>query len=156
MDDTVAAIRAVEDGLGTPRHVVAVQGTRGWGREIDYYVDHPIEAGDGENVAYETHVYNPEEDFEDQFELPSQTIPVIIGEFGPFADAWMEMTLDDCAALMDSAEELEIPHLAWTFHMRCPPNLLVDYSGGGCGVGMDLEPTAGWGELIFDRLQTAW
>ncbi len=156
MDNTVAAIRQVEEDLGAENHVIAVQGTRGWGRIIEYYVDHPIEAGDGQNVAYETHVYNPTADFEDQFEVPAQTIPVIIGEFGPFSETWGEMTLDDCTNLMDSAEDLEIPHMAWTFHMRCPPNLLVDNSGGGCGVDMDLAPTADWGQLIFDRLATPW
>src|SRR5690606_24864998 len=47
--------------------------------------------------------------------------------------------------------ELKVPTLAWTFHMRCPPNLIVDNSNGGCGVGMDLRPTA-WGQLLKDHL----
>ena len=61
------------------------------------------------------------------------------------------MTLDDCAYLMDRAEAREIPYLAWTFHMRCPPSMLVDHSHGTCGIGMPLEPTA-WGKLVEDRL----
>ena len=56
---------------------------------------------------------------------------------------------------MDLAVELEVPHLAWTFHMRCPPNLLVDYSEGGCGVDMELEPTT-WGVLLQDHLSGTW
>jgi endoglucanase len=152
MNDTVAAIRAVEDSFGTPHHVVAVQGTGGWSRRLDYYVEHPITAGGGENIAYEIHVYDPEANFQTMFIGPSQTLPVIIGEFGP-ADGYM--TLADSEALMDEATARDIPHLAWTFHMRCSPDLLVDNSGGGCGEGMALEPTE-WGTTLRTRLATAW
>lgn len=148
MNDTVAAIRAVEDQQASPHHVIAVQGTRAWARVLDYYITHPITAGGGVNIAYETHVYDSESEFDDRFVTPSQTLPVIIGEFGP-ADGYM--TLADSQTLMDEAENLEIPYLAWTFHPRCPPNLLVDNSGGGCGVNMSLVPTA-WGQLLMDRL----
>jgi endoglucanase len=147
MNDTVAAIRAVEDDAGAPYHVITVQGTGGWARFLDYYTTHPITAGGGANVAYEVHVYDPESTFGDRFIDPSQTIPVVIGEFGPAAD----MTLDDCATLMDEADSLGVPYLAWTFHMRCPPNLIVDQSQGGCGIDMPLEPTT-WGQLLRDRL----
>ena len=52
---------------------------------------------------------------------------------------------------MTQAESLQIPYTGWTFHMRCPPNLLIDHSGGGCGVGMNLEPTS-WGTLLRNQL----
>lgn len=148
MDDTVAAIREVEDQLGTPHHVVTVQGTGGWARRLDYYVTHPITAGGGDNVAYEVHVYDPASTFQSGWVEPAATLPVVIGEFG---DAEGYMTLDDVAALFDEAESLEIPYLAWTFHMRCSPNLLVDHSGGACGEGMPLEPTT-FGTVLQDRL----
>ena len=148
MDDAVAAIREVEDTYGTPHHVVAVQGTGAWARRLDYYVDHPITAGGGENVAYEIHVYDAESEFQSMLVDPAATLPVIIGEYGP-ADGYM--TDADSLALMELADSLGIPNLAWTFHMACPPNLLQDLSGGGCGVGMDLEPSA-WGELLIDHL----
>lgn len=146
MNDTVAAIRAAEVAAGGLTHVVAVQGTGAWARRLGYYVSHPITAGGGANVAYEVHVYDPASEFDGLFVQPAATLPVIIGEFGP-----ANMTLDDTAALMAQAEALEVPYLAWTFHMRCPPNLLVDNSGGACGVGMPLEPTA-WGRQLKDRL----
>jgi len=152
MNDAVAAIRAVEDDLGAPHHVVSVQGTGGWARFLDYYVTHPITAGDGDNVAYEVHVYDPESDFDDRFVTPSATLPVIIGEYGP-ADGYM--TLDDSEALQAAAQEVEAPYLAWTFHANCAPNLLVDNSGGGCGVDMALEPTE-WGTLVMDDLAVDW
>jgi endoglucanase len=150
MNSTVAAIRDVEDASGGPRHIISVQGTGGWARFLAYYVNHPITAGGGENIAYEVHVYDPASTFDQRFTIPSQTIPVVIGEFGP-----SNMTLADCATLMQRAEQLEIPYLAWTFHMRCPPNLLVDNSQGGCGVGMQLQPTS-WGQLLKDRLAQPW
>jgi hypothetical protein len=90
-------------------------------------------------------VYDAASDFNALFEVPGQTLPVIIGEFGE----------QDADALMQRAEAAEIPYLAWSFHGRCPPNLLVDNSGGGCGVGMDLVPTA-FGQKLKTRLATPW
>lgn len=55
LDSAVAAIRQQEAALGQAPHIVTVQGTRGWARELAYYVDHPITAGGGKNVVYETH-----------------------------------------------------------------------------------------------------
>jgi endoglucanase len=145
MNTAVAAIREVEAGAGTPQHIISVQGTQQWARLLDYYITHPITAGGGQNIVYETHVHNPSSDFNALFEIPGQTLPVIIGEFGE----------EDADALMQRAEAAEISYAAWTFHGRCPPNLLVDNSGGGCGVGMDLVPTA-FGQLLKDRLATPW
>jgi hypothetical protein len=145
MNSAVAAIREVETQAGTPQHIIAVQGTQHWGRTLGYYVTHPITAGGGKNIVYETHVYDPASEFAALFELPGQTLPVIIGEFGE----------QDADTLMNRAEAAEIPYLAWTFHGRCPPNLLVDNSGGGCGEGMDLVPTA-FGQKIKTRLATPW
>jgi hypothetical protein len=148
MNNTAAAIRAVEDSLGAPYHVIVVQGTGGWSRHVTYYVTHPITAGGGRNIAYEVHFYNPMTDFNTLIGTPSLTIPLIIGEFGPVSGYQTEA---DAAALMDRLDQLRIPWTAWAFHMRCSPNLLVDYSGGGCGVGMPLAAT-GWGGTVKSRL----
>lgn len=152
MNAAVAAIRAVEDAGGTPHHVITAQGTGGWARRLDYYVTHPITAAGGDNVAYEVHVYDPQANFATLFQNPAQTLPVVIGEYGPYSGS---MTDADIAAMWSSAQALEVPHLAWTFHMRCDPSLLVDNSGGGCGVGMALAPSA-WGTLLQGHLAQAW
>src|SRR5690606_587166 len=102
MNSTVAKIRAVEERLGVPNHIVAVQGTGGWSRFLAYYVTNPITAGGGENIAYEVHVYDPASDFDSMFIQPSKTLPVIIGEFGP-AQGYMTMT--DVSTLMEQAED---------------------------------------------------
>ena len=145
MNAAVQAIRDVESAAGTPQHIIAVQGTQQWARVLDYYITHPITAGGGTNIAYETHIYDPASQFAKLFENPSKTLPVIIGEFG-------EQDVDE---LMQRAEAAEVSYIAWTFHGRCPPNLIVDNSGGGCGVGMALTPTA-YGQKIKNRLAQPW
>ena len=154
MNDAVSAIRATEDAAGGRHHIVAVQGTRQWGRVLDYYVQNPIKAGGGANVVYETHVYDGADLFQARFIGPSRTIPVIIGEFGPIDQPGVaRMTNSDCARLMEQADALQVPYLGWVFHMRCPPDLLEDRSNGGCGAGMPLRPTE-WGALLRDHLLT--
>ena len=75
MNAAVQTIRDVETAAGTPHHVVTVQGTRSWARVLDYYLTHPITAGGGVNIAYETHVYDAPSLFADRFERPSATLP---------------------------------------------------------------------------------
>lgn len=150
MNNAVQAIRDVEAKHGSARHLIAVQGTRNWARNLEYYVTHPITAGGGTNIVYETHPYNPTQDFDDLFVKPSNTLPVIIGEFGPFQGNEQK----DWINLMDIAEQRNIPYAAWTFHMRCPPNLFND-PGVACGEGMSLVPTD-WGQLIKDRFNQPW
>jgi hypothetical protein len=145
MNSAAQAIRDVESQAGTPQHVIAVQGTQQWARVLDYYVTHPITAGGGTNIAYETHVYDPASQFAKLFENPGKTLPVIIGEFGE----------QDADELMQRAEAADISYIAWAFHGRCPPNLLVDNSNGGCGVGMALAPSA-FGQQLKARLANVW
>ncbi|PRW39381.1 Cation efflux system related [Chlorella sorokiniana] len=123
MNAAVAAIRATEKDLGQYPHIITVQGTRAWARPLEYYVTHPITAGSGVNVAYETHPYNPAADFASLWVKPAQKLPVYIGEFGPVDGS---MTSADAETLMQTANSLGIPWTAWTLHMRCPPNLLQD------------------------------
>jgi hypothetical protein len=152
MNDTVAAIRAVEDSYKTPHHVITVQGTGGWARRLDYYFTHPITAGGGDNIAYEVHVYDPASSFNNMVVVPAGKIPIVIGEFGPASGS---MTQADATQLAGLARQYNVPHLAWMFHMRCSPDLLVDNSGGGCGVGMALQPTA-WGSALKGELSKPW
>lgn len=161
MNAAVQAIRDKETELGVPHHVVSVQGTQAWARVLTYYIAHPIAAGGGANVAYETHVYDPEAEFAARFETPAVTLPVIIGEFGPTGNfGGAEMTDDDCKALMKRAEAISVPWLAWTFHHACPPNLIQEIGDasdqcGGLPGGMEVKPTA-WGQIIKDRLAKAY
>lgn len=152
MNDTVAAIRSVE--RKDKHHIVAVQGTRAWGRVLDYYVDHPITAGGGDNVAYETHVYDPQSRFDALVTRPAKTLPIIIGELGLVDDDNAKMLPEDVNALWDLAEKLEIPWTAYTFHTNCPPNLL-EGEAGVCSVGRPLNPSP-WGRMVKARLAKPW
>jgi hypothetical protein len=155
LNATVQTIRDVENALGAKHHIVSVPGVDGYARNVAYFVDHPITAGGGANVVYEVHVYNGAADFEHLFVAPSAKIPIVIGEFGPSANP--PMTTTDITTMMDTAEKIGIPYVAWNFHSNCPPNLLQSASGaGGCGVGMPLTPTPEWGALIKQRLATPW
>lgn len=152
MNETVAAIREVE--RPERRHVVTVQGTREWGRVLDYYVDHPITAGGGANVAYETHVYDGRARFDRLVTAPAKRLPVIIGELGVVDGGGAHMSEEDCVALMDLAEREGVPWLAYTFHTNCPPTLLVRRENT-CGVGAPLDPSP-WGRIVKDRLARPW
>lgn len=158
MNSAVAAIRAAEAGLGPNRHIVAVQGTRDWARVLDYYVTHPITAGDGANVVYETHIYNGPGEYDALFVNPGKTLPVILGEYGPINDEFHKASLADIQTLIDKAKAAKIPHLAWTFHHFCPPNLIGDKPGmtwdqntNGDGLGITHNPTD-FGTLLKNNL----
>ncbi|MBN2195511.1 MAG: cellulase family glycosylhydrolase [Polyangiaceae bacterium] len=156
MNETVATIRAVETRHGVPPHLIAVQGTRDEGADLRYYVEHPIAAGDGQNIVYDAHIWNQPAETNARFLEPARTLPVILGAFGPSTDP-SGFTLDDCRDLMDSAESRGIPHLAWTFHTSCSPSLVSAASSGetGCLANVPLEPTE-WGEVVKSRLSTPW
>ena len=158
MNSAVATIRAAEAELGANRHIVTVQGTREWARDLSYYVTHPITAGNGVNVAYETHVYNGPDDYDSLFINPGKSLPVVIGEFGPINDPVHKADLADIQTLMDKAEAAQIPYLAWTFHQYCSPNLIADQPGviwsqntETDGLGMPHHPTD-FGALLKDNL----
>lgn len=156
MNNVVAAIRAVELAHKSPKHLIAVQGTRAWGRYLGYYIKHPIAAGGGENIVYETHSYMQPSEFKPNWIVPSKTIPVIIGEFAPSdIGGGQTMTISDTIAMMDEAELRDIPWAAWTFHQRCGPKLIEDHIGRRCGKNMKLTPTE-WGNVIKTRLSQPW
>jgi endoglucanase len=120
-----------------------------WARRLDYYVKNPISAGGGKNIVYETHAYNPTSDFDWVFVQPAKTLPVVIGELGPFENV-VDQDLDN---LMDKAEQLGLPYAAWTFHFRCPPNLIAVSGAEECSAAT-ITPTA-WGTRLKNRLAQA-
>lgn len=148
----IDAIRAVEAQTGSVEHIVVVQAPQQWARYLDYFVENPL---DRSNVAYEVHAYNPQEDFDGMLRQPKATLPILVGEYGPSNYS----TEDDIRALWALCQELDIPHLAWTFHNRCPPNLLEDTASDGCGLDPELGydfPRTDWGQMLYDYLATPW
>jgi hypothetical protein len=108
MSHAVGVIRAEEDKLKVPHHIVSVQGNN-WTSEISFYSASPLPF---DNVVYEVHGYPP----------PAKgytfaNIPVIIGEYG---------SLTDAAGFFADVESKQIPTLAWDFepYSNCAPDLL--------------------------------
>ena len=132
MSHAVGVIRAEEDRLGVPHHVVSVQGN-GWTGDISFYATTPLPY---DNVVYEVHGYPPATS-----SYTYSNIPVIIGEYG---------TLDSgsAPAFFADVESKKIPTLAWDLDSfsNCAPDL-VDVNQSASG----LTPTA-WGTLVQNYL----
>jgi hypothetical protein len=130
MDHAVSAIRAEEDKLGVPHHIVSVQGNN-WTSDISFYAQSPLAY---DNVVYEVHGYPPPAS---SYTYPN--LPVILGEYG---------SLPDATAFYADVESKQIPSLAWDFesYSDCSPDLLtVNQSASS------LVPTA-WGKTVQSYL----
>jgi hypothetical protein len=132
MSHAVSVIRAEEDALGVPHHIVSVQGN-GWTSDISFYASAPLPY---DNVVYEVHGYPP---------APSSytyaNIPVILGEYG---------SLTNAQAFYADVEAKQIPNMAWDFDSfsDCSPDLLqVNQSAS------NLQPTP-WGDTVKSYLNT--
>ena len=110
MSHAVSTIRAEEDKLGVPHHLVSVQGI-GYSGNIGFWDQKPLTQ---DNVVYEVHGYPPKADA-----YTYANIPVIIGEYGSF-DA------GGASAFFQDVESKQIPTLAWDFdpYSNCAPDLL--------------------------------
>jgi hypothetical protein len=108
MSHAVGVIRAEEDKLGVPHHIVSVQGNN-WTSDIGFYAASPLAY---DNVVYEVHGYPPA-----TASYTYANIPVIIGEYG---------SLGDSAAFFADLETKQIPNLAWDVDAfsDCAPDLL--------------------------------
>ena len=130
MDHATSVIRAEEDKLGVPHHVVSVQGN-GWTSDISFYSTSPLSQ---DNVVYEVHGYPP---MSSQYTFSN--IPVVIGEYG---------TLSNPSAFFADLESKQIPSLAWDFepYSDCAPDLVT----------VNLNPTStvdtSWGSTVQQYL----
>ena len=108
MSHAVSVIRAEEDKLKTPHHIISVQGNS-WTSNISYYANNPIAS---DNVVYEVHGYPPATN-----SYTYAALPVIIGEYG---------SLSNSATFYSDLESKQIPNLAWDFdpYSNCAPDLV--------------------------------
>jgi hypothetical protein len=109
MTHSVGVIRAEEDRLGVPHHVVAVQGNV-WTSDISYYAGSPLSS---DNVVYEVHGYPPPAS-----SYTYSNLPVILGEYGSLGTG--------AASFYADVEKKQIPSLAWDFDpfSGCAPDLV--------------------------------
>ncbi len=132
MRHAVGVIRAEEDRLGVPHHIVSVQGN-GWTSDISFYAATPAPIN-YDNVVYEVHGYPPATN-----SYTYANIPVILGEYG---------SLSNSTSFFNDVETKQIPNLAWDFepYSNCAPDLVnVTQSA------TNLTPTA-WGTTVQNYL----
>lgn len=110
MNHAVGVIRAEEDRLGVPHHLVSVQGN-GWTGDISFYAATPIAH---DNVVYEVHAYPPVASA-----YTYANIPVILGEYG-------SLTSSSAPGFFADIETKQIPNLAWDLDpfSNCAPDLV--------------------------------
>ena len=132
MSHAVGGIRAEEDRLGVPHHLVSVQGT-GYSAKIDFYAASPLPF---DNVVYEVHGYPPA-----PADYTYANIPVILGEYG---------SLTNSSAFYADVESKQIPNLAWDFepYSDCHPDLVTVN-----GDATNLVPST-WGTTVQTYLTT--
>lgn len=126
MDHAVSAIRAEEDKLGVPHHLVSVQGNN-WTSDISFYAQSPLTQ---DNVIYEVHGYPPPAS-----SYTYSNIPVIVGEYG---------SLSNASTFFADLEAKQIPSTAWDFDSfsNCAPDLLTINQSAS-----NLVPTS-WGSTV--------
>jgi len=132
MNHAVGVIRAEEDRLGVPHHLVSVQGNS-WTSDISFYAASPAPIT-YDNVVYEVHGYPPA-----TTSYTYSNIPVILGEYG---------SLTDSDAFYADVEAKQIPNLAWDFDSfsNCAPDLLTVNQSD-----TTLTPTT-WGTTVQNYL----
>jgi hypothetical protein len=132
MGHAVGVIRAEEDRVGVPHHIVSVQGNN-WTSDIGFYSTAPLAY---DNVVYEVHGYPP-----DTASYTYSNIPAIIGEYGTLTSA-------TAAAFFADLEAKQVSSLAWDFEpfSNCAPDLLNITTSA-----TKLTPTA-WGAIVQNYL----
>jgi Cellulase (glycosyl hydrolase family 5) len=138
MSHAVGVIRAEEDHLGVPHHLVSVQGND-WTSKIGFYSTTPLPY---DNVVYEVHGYPPPAT---SYTYPN--IPVIIGEYGGSGEA-AGADISFTTAFYTDIESKQIPNLAWDAdpYNDCSPDLLMVSSSD-----TNLAPTP-WGSAVKNYL----
>jgi hypothetical protein len=134
MDHAVSVIRAQEDMLGTPHHIVSVQGNQ-WTSKIAQYDASPLPY---DNVVYEFHSYPPT-----AAGYTMTKIPVIVGEYGPPGS-----DTSFAQGFYADVEQKQIPNLAWDLapYSNCAPDVVQ--------VTKDASLTTNaWGDVVKAYLE---
>jgi hypothetical protein len=140
MDHAVGTIRAEEDRLGLPHHIVTVQGN-GWSSDLSFYAATPSPITH-DNVAYELHYYPGLSGQTATAYSLSSKLPLVIGEYGDFNSSAPQ------SAFYADMESKMIPSLAWDFepYSNCAPDLVNVTTSA-----TNLSPTA-WGTSVQNYL----
>ena len=133
MSHAITVIRAEEDHLGVPHHIISVQG-KSWTSDISFYATSPLPY---DNIVYEIHGYPPAN-------YTYANIPVIIGEYGPDGSGSVP------ASFFTDMEAKGISNLAWDVepYSNCAPDLVSVNNSAN-----NLQPTS-WGTEVKNYLSS--
>lgn len=136
MNHAVGTIRAEEDKLGVPHHIVTVQGN-GYSSNLKLYTATPSPITH-DNVVYELHYYPTLANETPSNYQYASTLPMIVGEYGDFSSSVPQ------SGFYSDMESKMIPNLAWDFDAfsGCAPDLLNTTTDPTM-----LQPTA-WGKTV--------
>jgi Cellulase (glycosyl hydrolase family 5) len=136
MNHAVGTIRAEEDKLGVPHHIVTVQGN-GYSSNLKLYTASPSPITH-DNVVYELHYYPGMAGETPSNYQYASTLPMIVGEYGDFSSSVPQ------SGFYTDMEAKMIPNLAWDFDTfsGCAPDLLNTTKDP-----TKLQPTA-WGMTV--------
>ncbi len=136
MEHAAQVIRAEEDALGVPHHLIAIQGTQ-WSSILGWWNAAPLAT---DNVVYEYHAYPPQASGTYGYTQPN--IPVIIGEYGPGGGG------ENWSAFYADVEAKLIPNLAWDYSplSNCAPDLVV------VGNSVTNTTATAWGAIVKQYL----
>ncbi len=139
MSHAVGVIRAKEDSLGVPHHLVSVQGND-WTSSIGFYNTAPLPY---DNVVYEYHGYPPV-----SASYTQSNIPVIIGEYGGANAGTTAADIAFTTAFFADVESKSIPNLAWDVdpYSSCAPDLVQITTSS------TLTPESPWGTTVQSYL----
>jgi hypothetical protein len=136
MNHALGVIRAEEDKLGVPHHLVSVQGN-GFTSQLKMYTATPSPITH-DNVVYELHYYPGLAGETPSNYQYADTLPMIVGEYGDFTSSVPQ------SGFYADMEAKMIPNLAWDFDpfSGCAPDLLnVTHNA------MMLQPSS-WGMSV--------
>ena len=171
MNHAVQTLRDRETFYGASPHLISVQ-ARQWTADVSYYVANPITAGGGINIVYEPHIYDFK--YTDSALTAAQSIPVIIGEYGPgdpnadkgydwatpdYTAVNNNLTLPQVASFVQRCRELYIPVIAWAFNECDSPSMIYPSNGRVCGHACNTNvafSVTSWGKLVKDDLATPY
>jgi Cellulase (glycosyl hydrolase family 5) len=109
--------------------------------DCSLYVNNPITAGGGINIAYEIHLYSSINRTNQLLALPN--MPLVVSETAVINDVKNSIfaTVADYMYTVNSCKKRDIPYAGWAFDEECYPPMLAK--------GDNLSAYTAWGKLFL-------
>lgn len=118
--------------------------------DCNLYLDNPITAGNGTNIAYEIHLYSAEKRTD---QLLLDGLPIVVSETAVIYDKNNSLfaTTDDYEYIVQTCRDRGIPYAGWSFDEVCGPVMLdgLATKTNGCGSKNNLSLHTAWGRFFL-------